>query len=57
VECSPNGRNAARAPICVAKDIKSYPTWFIRGQRYTGVLDLERLARLSGYTPPEGVKP
>jgi hypothetical protein len=49
VECSPNGRTAPQAAVCVRERIESYPTWFIRGQRHTGVIKPDRLATLSGY--------
>lgn len=50
VECSPNGRNAPQASICRVMNIRSYPTWVIKGRRYTGELSLKELARLTGYT-------
>lgn len=50
VECSPNGRNAPRAPVCVEQNVSSYPTWIISGERHTGVLPPEELARLSNFT-------
>ncbi len=49
VECSPKGRGGPEAFECIRKKIKTYPTWFIRGQRHKGVLKPERLAVLSGY--------
>ena len=54
MECSPNGRNAARAPVCVEKNITGYPTWEIGNARYTEVLQPDRLAALSGYSPEAG---
>ena len=51
IECdarSPVGRPA----VCAAAKIRAYPTWDIAGKRYEGVLSLEELARLSGYSPP-----
>ncbi len=49
VECSPGGPNAPQADICKDKDIESYPTWIIDGQRYTGVQPLDTLAQLSHF--------
>jgi len=49
VECSPQGRGGPKAPVCIKEKIKSYPTWFIRGQKHAGVLQPDRLATLSGY--------
>jgi hypothetical protein len=34
---------------CDRLAIKLYPTWFIKGMRYEGVLSLDRLAELSGF--------
>jgi hypothetical protein len=44
VECStPNGQ--AQLPICIEKEIASYPTWeFADGTRMTGELTLQQLA-------------
>ncbi|MDQ2070700.1 vitamin K epoxide reductase family protein [Natronospira bacteriovora] len=49
VECSPRGRGGLMASVCVTAGIESYPTWVINGQRHEGVLEPERLARLSGF--------
>jgi len=49
VECSPGGPQAPSAPICKEKNIQSFPTWIINGQRYTGVQELDQLAQLSNY--------
>ena len=47
----------ARSPIgqpggCVAAQIRAFPTWEIKGQRYEGVLSLEQLAEMTGYQSP-----
>lgn len=34
---------------CQQVGIKVYPTWFIKGTRYEGVLSLARLAELSDF--------
>ena len=49
VECSPGGPQAPAAPACKEKNIQSYPTWIINGQRYTGVQQLDELAQVSKY--------
>lgn len=49
VECSPNGRKGPVAFACVSENIIEYPTWIIRGQRYSEVLDTETLAQRSGF--------
>jgi len=49
IECSPKGPSAPQASICRVMSIRSYPTWIIKGRRYTGELSLKELARLSGY--------
>ncbi|MGH7875605.1 MAG: vitamin K epoxide reductase family protein [Candidatus Binatia bacterium] len=56
VECSPGGPQAPSAPVCQDKNITSYPTWIINGQRYTGVLPLDELAKISKYDG-QGAKP
>jgi uncharacterized membrane protein/glutaredoxin len=56
VECSPGGPQAPQAPICIQKNIESYPTWIINGQRYTGVQPLDSLAQLSKFDY-QGAKP
>jgi uncharacterized membrane protein len=49
VECSPRGRSGPVAFACVAENIGQYPTWIIRGQRYTSAMDTEELAKRSGF--------
>lgn len=54
VECTPNGRRGVLNFACVANDIKDYPTWIIDGTRYTRVVPVDELARLSGFKwPPD----
>jgi uncharacterized membrane protein/glutaredoxin len=58
IECSPGGPSAPQAAECNAKNVQSYPTWFINGERLTGTQSLEALAQASKYSPPqEGGKP
>lgn len=56
VECNPRGRSGGVALECVNNDIIAYPTWIIRGQRYTEVLSTDELAQRSGFrwNPPGG---
>lgn len=49
VECSPGGPQGPVAAACKEKNISSYPTWIINGQRYTGVQPLNALSQLSNY--------
>jgi len=51
IECTPGGQRAPVAQVCKEARIESYPTWFINGQRYTGVQPLEILAQSSNYKP------
>jgi len=55
IECTPNGRAGQPNFQCVANDIQSYPTWIIDGRRYTGVIPVDQLRRLSNFT--EGAAP
>jgi uncharacterized membrane protein len=49
IECSPGGPKAPQATACKEKNIQSYPTWIINGQRYTGIQPLDALAQLSNF--------
>ena len=57
VECTPEGRGGPRSVDCLTRNIQDYPTWIIDGERYTGVVSVERLARVSNFngsaTTPE----
>lgn len=54
VECSPTGPTGPQADVCKEKNIQSYPTWIINGERYTGVQPLDTLAQISKYNVQEG---
>jgi uncharacterized membrane protein/glutaredoxin len=56
IECSPGGRQAPQAPVCKEKNIQSYPTWVIDGQRHVAVMPLDTLAQLSKFNY-QGGKP
>jgi uncharacterized membrane protein/glutaredoxin len=55
IECSPGGPRAPQAPACNDAGIKSYPTWIINGQRYSGIQSLDSLAQYTNYKS-EGAK-
>ncbi|HEY7716755.1 MAG TPA: vitamin K epoxide reductase family protein [Candidatus Binatia bacterium] len=57
VECSPGGPRAPQAQDCKDKNIQSYPTWIINGQRLTGVQSLDALAQLSNFQYQGGKQP
>ena len=44
VECSSGGQGSPLTAPCVANDIRSYPTWIIDDQRYTGLQTPRTLA-------------
>ena len=48
IECAPQGKNS-QPQVCNQAEIKSYPTWEIKGTQYPGTKTLEQLAELSGY--------
>lgn len=48
-ECSPDGRSGGIAFECTTAGIASFPTWVIGGQPYAGVIEPERLARMTGF--------
>jgi len=50
VECSSGGRGSALTPPCAKEKIRSYPTWIIGDQRYTGLQTPRSLASASGFT-------
>lgn len=51
VECDPRSA-VGQSSVCVAREIRAFPTWEIAGQKIEGILSLEQLARLTGYPPP-----
>ena len=50
VECSSGGRGSPLTKPCAAEKIKSYPTWIIKDQRYTGLQTPRSLALASDFT-------
>ena len=57
VECSTGGQGTPQTAECGKRQIRTYPTWVINGQRYTEVLTPARLAELTGYQPPAAPAP
>jgi uncharacterized membrane protein len=55
VECSPEGPRTPQAPACRDAGIDSYPTWIIEGERHSGLLRPDELARLSGFREPSAL--
>jgi len=52
IECSTGGPGTPQTATCRNRGIKTYPTWFINGQRYEEVLTQARLASLTAFQPP-----
>lgn len=48
IECDEKGKNP-RPDLCSKAEVRSLPTWEIKGQQYRGMLSLEELADLSDY--------
>ncbi|MEH2450279.1 vitamin K epoxide reductase family protein [Nostoc sp.] len=55
VECAADGLKA-QIELCKAAKIEGFPTWIINGKNYSGVQNLEELAKVSGYTGPRNFK-
>jgi hypothetical protein len=41
-----------RQDLCEKVPVRAYPTWVIDGQKYEGVMPLDRLAELSKFSYP-----
>jgi len=52
IECSTGAQGTPQTAQCSSRGIKTYPTWFINGQRYEEVMTQTRLAQLTGFQPP-----
>lgn len=57
VECSTGAQGTPQTAECRNRQIKTYPTWLINGQRYEEVMTQTRLAQLTGFKPPEASAP
>lgn len=55
VECAPESPKG-KAQDCKAAGIKGFPTWVINGKQYSGVQNLDELAKISGYTGARNFK-
>jgi glutaredoxin len=55
VECDPRGNNAS-PELCESFGVRSFPTWQINGQSYSGSRDLKDIATISGYTGSRNFK-
>lgn len=55
IECDPNGKNP-QVQACVDAEIKSYPTWEVKGKIYRGTQLLDKLAEASDYQGPKNFK-
>ncbi|MGF1538361.1 MAG: vitamin K epoxide reductase family protein [Elainellaceae cyanobacterium] len=55
VECAPDGYNA-QPQLCRDAGIQGFPSWEINGELYSGVIPLDQLADISGYTGPRDFK-
>ena len=55
MECDARGIGA-RPELCQAIGVRAYPTWVIGNQRHEGVLTLEELARMSGFSGADAAK-
>lgn len=55
VECDPRGAGA-RPDLCTVAGVRSYPTWVVGNRRHEGILSLDELARMSGYSGPTDSK-
>lgn len=49
IECSPAGRNGPVAGVCLDAGVGTYPTWIIKGKPYEGVMQIDELAKRSGF--------
>jgi len=52
IECSTGAQGTPQTAECRNRQIRTYPTWVINGQRYEEVLTQTRLATLTGFQPP-----
>jgi uncharacterized membrane protein/glutaredoxin len=55
VECAADSPKA-QPNLCQAAKIESFPTWIINGKTYSGVQNLEELAKNTGYTGSRNFK-
>ena len=56
MECDAKGLSP-RQDLCEKVPVRAYPTWVINGEKYEGVMSLERLAELSRFRFATTAKP
>ena len=49
MECDPTGDRKTINERCVKAEVRAYPTWYIGGQKYEGVMSLDQLGDLSKF--------
>jgi uncharacterized membrane protein/glutaredoxin len=59
IECSPGGRQGSpTAKACLDAGVRSYPTWFINGEKIEEVVGIQQLKDKSGFkAPPPAATP
>jgi uncharacterized membrane protein/glutaredoxin len=55
VECAADSLKA-KPDLCQAAKIQSFPTWIINDKTYSGVQNLDELAKITGYTGSQNFK-
>lgn len=55
IECAADSP-LAKPDLCKTAKIEGYPTWIIKGKTYSGVQNLQELAKASGYTGSQEFK-
>jgi uncharacterized membrane protein len=55
VECAPQSPKA-KLEDCQAAKVEGFPTWVINGKQYSGVQNLDELAKVTGYTGANNFK-
>lgn len=55
IECAKDGANA-QPDVCAAANLEGFPTWDIKGERYSGTQSLQKLAEVSGYQGSQDFK-
>ena len=55
IECDPSGAKA-QPQLCRDAGIQGFPSWEINGELVSGVIPLDQLADMSGYTGPRDFK-
>mgnify|MGYP000093612757 FL=1 len=56
IECASPDNPGTPTQECIAAKIESYPSWVMNGKTYSGVQNLNELAKITGYTGPQNFK-